>query len=191
MCVTSISPCKHAYPDSLVCSVVSKLFFKENKGASGKRTTVSYFIILFRVLKNWHVNNYKNIMRLFLSVSQYKCQLTWLFRWEKKKKHKLIIEKKSCAEVCVTSISPCKHAHPDSLVCSVVNKLLFKLNRGASGKRTTVSYFIILFRFVRNWHVNNYKNIVRFVVSVSQYKCQLTSIFKRGTKKKKHKPITE
>ena len=32
-------------------------------------------------------------MRLFVSVSQYKCQLTSLFRWEKKK-HKLIIEKK-------------------------------------------------------------------------------------------------
>ena len=89
----------------------------------------------------------------------------------------------SCAEVCVTSISPWKHANPDSLVCSAVNKLLFKLSRVASGKRTTVSYLIILFRFVRNWHVNNYKNIVRFVVSVSQYKCQLTSIFKRGKKK--------
>ena len=95
----------------------------------------------------------------------------------------------SCAKVCVTSISPCKHAHPDSLVCRVVNKLLFKVNRGSSGKITTVPYFIIFFRFVRNWHVNNYKNIVRFVVSVSQYKCQLTLIFKRG--KRKHKPITE
>ena len=89
----------------------------------------------------------------------------------------------SCAEVCVTSISPWKHANPDSLVCSAVNKLLFKLSRVASGKRTTVSYLIILFRFVRNWHVNNYKNIVRFVVSVSQYKCQHTSLFRWEKKK--------
>ena len=29
-----------------------------------------------------------------------------------------------------------------------------------------VSYFIILFRLVRNWHVNNYENIVKFVVLV-------------------------
>ena len=89
----------------------------------------------------------------------------------------------SCAKLCVTSISPCKHAYPDSLVCSVVNKLFFKQNRSASGKRTTVSYFIILFRFVKNWHVNNYKNIMRLFVLVSQYKCQLTSIFRRGKKK--------
>ena len=95
----------------------------------------------------------------------------------------------SCAKLCVTSISPCKHAYPDSLVCSVVNKLFFKQNRSASGKRTTVSYFIILFRFVKHWHVNNYKNIMRLFVSISQYKCQLTSIFRRG--KEKHKLIIE
>ena len=30
----------------------------------------------------------------------------------------------------------------------------------------TVSYFIILFRLVRNWHINNCENIMKFVVSV-------------------------
>ncbi|XP_050261980.1 uncharacterized protein LOC126706517 isoform X1 [Quercus robur] len=34
----------------------------------------------------------------------------------------------------------CKHAHPDSLVCSVVNYCLNKVDRGASGKTMTENY---------------------------------------------------
>ena len=30
----------------------------------------------------------------------------------------------------------------------------------------TISYFIILFRTIRNWHINNCENILKFVVSI-------------------------
>ena len=52
-----------------------------------------------------------------------------------------------------------------------------------------VGYSLIFYYFISTCKNNNCENIVKFVVSVYQYKYQLTSIFKR--KKTKNKPITE
>ena len=52
-----------------------------------------------------------------------------------------------------------------------------------------VGYSLIFYYFISTCKNNSCENIVKFVVSVYQYKYQLTSIFKR--KKTKNKPITE